>query len=388
MLLARAVVVVEPIFATIVADFYARIAEQPQATTTIREEAEVEHQRATLEAWLRRFFTSPRDAAYCGRAVELGENHLGPHVPPRYVVAGMNLVRTALERRVREASPPDQTATLVAIHRALDLDLAIFVEAQAGAELRRAEDAARQVALKRKERVTSAGILAAGLAHEFRNPLNGAQLHLTFLRRRLASLDGIDPAILEATDVAGSEIKRLSTLVTELLAVAIPAPLELTPTDLREVCIRACGCIEEDATSAGVDLNVQLPESRIETIADGQKLTEVLVRVLRNSLEAIAISAPSDARAARGRIVLSAHKSSDSCVIEVEDSGPGIVDPDAPLFEPFFTTKPKGSGLGLSIAHRIVSDHDGSLTFSSTPGCTVFSIKLPAAELGESRRPT
>jgi nitrogen-specific signal transduction histidine kinase len=78
-----------------------------------------------------------------------------------------------------------------------------------------------------------------------------------------------------------------------------------------------------------------------------------------------------------GRLTCRAVRTPRAAVIEIEDDGPGLPSPEAPIFDPFFSTKPKGTGLGLAIAHRIVTDHDGVLDVSSHPGKTVFRITLP-----------
>ncbi len=226
------------------------------------------------------------------------------------------------------------------------------------------EDRARQ-----NERLASIGTLAAGLAHEIRNPLNGAQLHVSFLERAIKRKSNEDD-MLEATRVVGDEIKRLANLVTEFLDFARPKPPDLKPTSLVKAMEHACGLVEASAKTAGVKLACDLPSSDVEFPADAAKLTQVLLNLLNNAVEAAGATGG-------GTVVLRGRRGPRQVFIDVEDDGPGLPSADAPIFDAFYSTKEGGTGLGLAITHRIVTDHRGTIDVSSRPGKTSFHVALP-----------
>jgi PAS domain S-box-containing protein len=226
--------------------------------------------------------------------------------------------------------------------------------------------------IRRAERLATVGTLAAGLAHEIRNPLHGAQLHLTFLERQLVGHALDDRDVDEALVVVRREILRLSKLVTEFLDFAKPHPLDRRDVDVREVCQEVASLVGPEAELAGVELALDLPRSVLTALVDPAKLSQVVVNLVRNAIEATSTQGS-------GTVVIRARRKPRSILVEVEDDGPGLGDATLPIFDPFFTTKATGSGLGLSIAHRIVVDHEGSLSFESKPGQTVFRIQLPVS---------
>ncbi|WP_441292101.1 protoglobin domain-containing protein [Sorangium sp. KYC3313] len=230
--------------------------------------------------------------------------------------------------------------------------------------------------VRQSEKLAAVGTLAAGLAHEIRNPLNGAQLHVTFLERGLARAGLKDPDTLEAIQVVRDEIRRLSALVSEFLDFARPKPLHLRPTPVVPLCERAARvAASSDGAGAQAAVKVDLPSTDIVLDLDPAKIEQVLLNLLRNAIEAV------DA-AGGGTVTLRARRQPRHAVVEVEDDGPGIASPDAPIFDPFFSTKPNGTGLGLAIAHRIVTDHEGTIEFQSRPGKTLFRVTLPLRRSG------
>ncbi len=222
--------------------------------------------------------------------------------------------------------------------------------------------------LRQSERLAAVGTLAAGLAHEIRNPLNGATLHLTVLERALRKHEG-GADLVETLATVRAEIRRLGDLVTEFLEFARPFPLDLVRDDIREACRRCAQEMAAAATEASSTLEIDLPTSPVELSFDRDRVAEALRNLMWNALEAMA--------PVGGVAHLRLRREPRSAVIEVEDGGRGIEDPAAPVFDPFYTTKPSGTGLGLSVAHRVATDHGGSITFRSRPGRTVFRLELP-----------
>lgn len=203
-----------------------------------------------------------------------------------------------------------------------------------------------QVALKRN--LESLGEMSAGLAHEFKNAI--------------ATLQGY-AQLLQHTELL-NEVRNLSSMVTAFLNFARPQPLQLEDVSLKEL-------IEECATELRPlfdELNVKLEIEGSDRIvrADERMLRQVLLNLLRNAAEAIP---------EHGSVFVKIGNE-----IEIRDTGTGIPPAQLPkIFIPFFTTKPKGHGIGLALAHRIVTDHGGTLTAGNAPdGGAVFTIKLPA----------
>lgn len=224
--------------------------------------------------------------------------------------------------------------------------------------------------VRQTEKLAAVGTLAAGLAHEIRNPLNGAQLHLTFLERGLRRAHVDDPDTHEAVRVVGEEIRRLSGLVSEFLDFARPQPLEKRVCAVRSLCERATRAVGAAALAGGVAVALDLPDTDLELEVDGAKVEQVLVNVLQNAVEALAPGGG-------GSVTVRVRRQPRRAIIEVEDDGPGLPSPDAPVFDAFFSTKPNGTGLGLAVAHRIVTDHGGDIDVQSRPGRTIFRVALP-----------
>jgi PAS domain S-box-containing protein len=237
------------------------------------------------------------------------------------------------------------------------------------------DERAREERTRQTERLAAVGTLAAGLAHEIRNPLNGAHLAVRFLDRTLARA-GLEGEPREAVRTIDHEIARLSSLVTEFLQFARPQPLVRHPVSLTELLKHASGLLAGAAIDANVTLACDLPTADVVVAGDADKLEQVILNLGRNALEAIADTKKP------GRVTLRLRRTPRSALVEVRDDGPGLPSPDAPIFDAFFSTKPAGTGLGLSIAHRIVTDHDGRIDVESSPAGTTFRVWLPLLRPG------
>ncbi len=244
-------------------------------------------------------------------------------------------------------------------------EVVLFVMGQDVTDARAVEELARQ-----HEKLAAVGTLAAGLAHEIRNPLNGAQLHVSFLERALKKAGAATPEMNEAIVVVGEEIKRLALLVSEFLDFARPKPLKVDPVVVQALCHRAVVLLAEQAAAARVQITEDLPAQELVIHGDSSKLEQVLLNLLQNGVEALA-------GGGGGHVVLRARRQPRVAVIEVEDDGPGLPRADAPIFDAFFSTKANGTGLGLAIVHRIVTDHNGTITVESRPGRTRFRVTVP-----------
>ena len=229
-----------------------------------------------------------------------------------------------------------------------------------------------QVALKRN--LESLGEMSAGLAHEFKNAL--ATLHGY---AQLVQSTGGDGAGGAAASALLQEVRNLSEMVTAFLNFARPQPLDLMDVSLLELVRECASELQPFYTERRVALTLdgEFPQVR----ADERMLRQALLNLLRNAAEAI-----DEEQTEREVHVRGARIRGDAAGaygawanIEIRDTGEGIPPQDLQrIFIPFFTTKSKGHGVGLALAHRVLTDHGGSLTASNAPqGGAVFTIKLP-----------
>ncbi len=233
------------------------------------------------------------------------------------------------------------------------------------------EEHAKEERARRVEKLAAVGTLAAGLAHEIRNPLNGAQLHAAYLARALAKQRAA-PEMLEAVGVISGEIQRLAALTTEFLDFAHPKPLEVSLVSARSVAQRVHSLADADARAANASLELELPQRDVSFEGDKGRIEQVLLNLVRNAIEAVEPKGG-------GVVVLRVRRKPRQAVLEVQDDGVGLRT-NEPIFDAFYSTKATGTGLGLAITHRIVSDHGGSIEVTSAPGRTLFTVLLPLTQ--------
>jgi two-component system sensor histidine kinase PilS (NtrC family) len=218
-------------------------------------------------------------------------------------------------------------------------------------ELRRLE-----VQSRRSERLATVGQLAAGVAHEIRNPLASISGSIELLRQApIASED--DRTLMT---IVHREIQRLNVLVGDLLDYANPRPPQLVDFDLGVMVEETLQVARGEQAFATVVMAMEV-DRPLPIHADAAKLRQVVWNLLRNAADAAALG---------GRHVhVGARRGHDATTIVVADDGPGIAaDQLAHIFDPFFTTKNKGTGLGLATCHAIVAEHHGHIDVASELG--------------------
>jgi PAS domain S-box-containing protein len=224
------------------------------------------------------------------------------------------------------------------------------------------------------EALAHMGTLAAGLAHEIRNPLNAAGLQLHLLGRAVDRLpDGDDRAPLKSrVEIVASELKRLEHLLGDFLELARPRPIAREPVDLVALLERVLSLHEPIASARGITVERRFVPATAR--GDRERLEQVFHNLVVNALEA---------SAERGVIEVSVEREegpTPTVLAAVRDNGRGI--PEATLariYEPFFTTKPAGTGLGLTIVRQIVQRHGGAVLIDSAEAKgTRVAVRLPA----------
>ncbi|MGD8610965.1 MAG: ATP-binding protein [Desulfobacterales bacterium] len=224
--------------------------------------------------------------------------------------------------------------------------------------------------VRRSEKLAAIGKLAAGVAHEIRNPLSSIRGFAQYLQRSLKD----NPQQQEYAETMVTEVDRINTVVTDLLTIARPMEADLVPTDVTELIEHAIRLVQADARSR--DINIEPKISDLSKIPlDSNQMAQAILNLLLNALQAVNPG---------GRIEVGAEMdpSISRLRIWVEDNGAGIsASQKEKIFDPFFTTRKKGTGLGLAIVHKIVENHDGEINLQSPPdgktrGCR-FTIDVP-----------
>jgi len=232
-----------------------------------------------------------------------------------------------------------------------------------------------ELLLERQEKLATLGTLAAGIAHEIRNPLTSLKARLYTLEKHLQ----IVPAARKDTDIIGSEISRLERIVRDVLSFARPSEPRLETIEAATVLNEVQGLMSPDLEKREVRLLVE-SDPELHVRADSGHVKQVLINLVRNAAEAIESSGAVTLRARAGRAELGGRET-DTVIFEVTDNGKGIPpEVERRLFDPFFTTKETGTGLGLPIAARIVEKQGGILQYKTRPGHgTTFGVVLPRA---------
>ncbi len=225
-----------------------------------------------------------------------------------------------------------------------------------------------QTQMSRAEHFATLGELAAGLAHEIRNPLAGIAGVIEIVSRDLPPGSAARSVIKDAKE----EAIQINRILTDLLETARPKPPQFQVKDLAGTAEHAVMFARQQAITKGIRIELDTGEPIPPVDHDPNQMNQVLLNLLLNAIQAMDKA---------GTIHVSLRRDRESAIITVADQGKGIAPEILPnIFRPFFTTKGHGTGLGLSLARRIVESHGGTITARSEVGKgTQFMVRLPIA---------
>jgi two-component system sensor histidine kinase HydH len=225
---------------------------------------------------------------------------------------------------------------------------------------------ALELEIKQKEKLAAVGILAAGVAHEVRNPLSSIKGYATYF----SSLFDPQSDNKKAANIMADEVDRVNRVISELLEFARPIELELKKTRIFELVDKALRLIKYEADPAGIKIISSVEPQLLEVEVDKDRLIQVLLNIFINAIQAM----PSG-----GTLTVNVKARENMLQFAISDTGSGISTQDqANIFNPYFTTKKRGTGLGLAIAFKIIESHGGTITIESLKNKgTTFVITIP-----------
>lgn len=221
------------------------------------------------------------------------------------------------------------------------------------------------------ERLSSLGHLAAGVAHEIRNPLNAIGMGLQRLKREfLPTEEPRQTEYLSFTELILREIRRVNEIIEQFLALSRPFQLNLRKSSLADLLKNIVTLFQEEAASLNIRLEAEIDPGLPLMEMDGEKLTQGFINIMKNGMQSME----------RGGILrIEAHALRDDVEVNISDTGAGIPPNQMEkIFNYYYTTKEKGAGLGLPIAHRVIEAHQGQLIVDSQVGVgTKMTVRLP-----------
>ncbi len=234
-----------------------------------------------------------------------------------------------------------------------------------------------EATLRQADRLSTLGTLAAGLAHEVKNPLGGIRGAAQLLEREL----GYQNDLLEYTRVVIRESERIDLIIRELLDLASPRGLKTAPINLHRVLDDILQLQRHAVRDRNISFVSDYDPSIPDIMADGELLNRVFLNLVCNALDAMGEAGQ---LTVTSRVLSDYHmaqndRRSRMVAVEISDDGPGIPPEDLEnIWTPFFSTKAKGTGLGLTICHRIVEEHRGMIKVESDVGRgSRFTVLLP-----------
>lgn len=358
--------VLAPRFPAIADAFYAAALGNPRTAAILSGPDRIARLRVMLVDWMSTGLLGPYDEAFRAQRARIGRRHVGLGLAQHFMVTAINIVRRAYRDCLGEAYAADEARAVGhAVDKLLDAELAVMLRDY---QLDSEDKLVASERQRRLEQVAAMQTLCAGLAHEVRNPLNSAKLQLELAVRRLRR-GGDDPRLVEPIELAGHEIDRLTVLLDEFLAFARPPALDPHLYDVVSVARTVIETLRPLARARAASLTLVDGSAQVVAEVDAAKLHQVVECLVCNAIEAVA---------AGGHVAVAVEQVEDRVRIRVSDDGSGIPPEVLPrIYEPFFSTKEGGTGMGMSIAHSLVTLHRGTIEVASSQSGTTFNVVLP-----------
>jgi two-component system sensor histidine kinase HydH len=311
-----------------------------------------------LAGWLDASLLGPHDAAHLEAHARIGQVHARIGLPESLMIAAMSRIRSRLVALAEDTVQPlSRAVTLRAIHKLLDLELALMLEA-----FRRS----LETRVRTQERLATIGHLAASIGHELRSPLGVIESSTFLIRQRLTPTQHTE-AVIRHLDKIGAQVRVCSSTTAELLELARNRPPSCREVIVRELVEAAIGAVDVPAYRVERDIPQELTMR-----ADPDQMRQVFVNLVSNAHQAIG---------EQGHIWITAEPTDSGTLVRIRDDGPGV--PAAirdQVFDPLFTTKPRGTGLGLALCRRIVEAHRGEISLEPSEGGACFRVFVPGGE--------
>ncbi len=235
------------------------------------------------------------------------------------------------------------------------------------------EKRGREARLRRAESLASLTTLAAGVAHEIKNPLGSIGIHIQLMQRALQKEKGrrvVVDELREYIDVVNEEVDRLNRIVVDFLFAVRPMNVELVESDLNSIVRDMLTFVRYELAENGIELVEELDDAVPPLRLDEKYIKQALLNLVKNAISAMPEG---------GMLRVATIKRGDETIVQLSDTGTGMrAEVLEKIFEPYFTTKDFGSGIGLTLVYKIVKEHMGDISVTSQEGeGSTFTITLP-----------
>ena len=232
---------------------------------------------------------------------------------------------------------------------------------------------AEEARFKQAEGLASLTTMAAGVAHEIKNPLASMSIHLQLMRRQMHGECAGPEELQESLEILEEETERLNNIVSDYLFAVRPQDSRPLPADINALISELVQFLRYEMEDAHVRVLALLDESIPSIPLDEGAMKRALLNLIKNAITAMPEG---------GELRLQTRRDGDNVLIEVSDTGVGIPEElHGKIFEPYFTTRDTGSGLGLTVVYKVVREHGGDLHMDSQPGRgTTFRISIPVPQ--------
>jgi two-component system, sporulation sensor kinase E len=237
------------------------------------------------------------------------------------------------------------------------------------------EKRSKEARLRRAESLASLTTLAAGVAHEIKNPLGSMGIHLQLIQKKVAGKECIEAKDIDQhLSVIGEEVDRLNRIVVDFLFAVKPMDTRLEDGDVNRVIGELLEFVRPELDQAGVKIESRLSATLPLLRIDARYIKQALLNLIKNAVAAMP---------GGGLLKVETVRSGEDVLVRISDSGMGIPEEIMDkIFEPYFTTKPFGTGLGLTIVFKIVKEHFGDISVSSRVGeGTTVTLALPVPQI-------